>query len=63
MVPIGRAVLRQACRDIAAWQKASPAHAELSVTVNLSASELQNPKVVDEVASDPRRRRGSRPDR
>jgi diguanylate cyclase (GGDEF)-like protein len=51
MVPIGRTVLRQACQDIAAWQKASAEQARLSVTVNLSASELQNPKVADEVAA------------
>jgi diguanylate cyclase (GGDEF)-like protein len=50
MVPIGRTVLRQACRDIAAWQKTSPERADLAVTVNLSPSELQNPKVADEVA-------------
>ena len=49
MVPIGRTVLRQACLDIVAWQKASPAHAELGVTVNLSPSELQHPKLAEEV--------------
>jgi diguanylate cyclase (GGDEF)-like protein len=51
MVPIGRTVLRQACEDIALWQKTSPAHGHLAVTVNLSPSELQNPKVADEVAA------------
>jgi EAL domain-containing protein (putative c-di-GMP-specific phosphodiesterase class I) len=49
MVPIGRTVLRQACRDIAAWQRSSPGGAVLSVAVNLSPSELQNPRVADEV--------------
>ncbi len=49
MVPIGRTVLRQACEDIALWQRTSAAHAHLAVTVNLSPSELQNPKVADEV--------------
>jgi EAL domain-containing protein (putative c-di-GMP-specific phosphodiesterase class I) len=51
MVPIGRTVLRQACEDLALWQRTSPAHGGLSVTVNLSPSELQNPKVADEVAA------------
>jgi diguanylate cyclase (GGDEF)-like protein len=49
MVPIGRTVLRQACEDLALWQRTSPAHGGLSVTVNLSPSELQNPKVAEEV--------------
>ena len=51
MVPIGRTILRQACRDLARWQKAHAAWADLSVTVNLSPSELQNPQVADEVAA------------
>jgi EAL domain-containing protein (putative c-di-GMP-specific phosphodiesterase class I) len=51
MVPIGRTVLRQACFDLSAWQRSSKEHADLSVTVNLSPSELQNPKVADEVES------------
>jgi diguanylate cyclase (GGDEF)-like protein len=51
MVPIGRTILRQACRDLALWQKNHTAEADLSVTVNLSPSELQNPKVAEEVAA------------
>jgi diguanylate cyclase (GGDEF)-like protein len=51
MVPIGRTILRQACRDLASWQRDHTAHADLSVTVNLSPSELQNPKVAEEVAA------------
>jgi EAL domain-containing protein (putative c-di-GMP-specific phosphodiesterase class I) len=49
MVPIGRTFLRQACEDLALWQWTSPAHGGLSVTVNLSPSELQNPKVAEQV--------------
>jgi diguanylate cyclase (GGDEF)-like protein len=51
MVPIGRTVLRQACLDLARWQRTHSAWADLSVTVNLSPSELQNPKVAEEVAA------------
>ena len=50
MVPIGRRILRQACRDLAIWQKNHAAQAALSVTVNLSPSELQNPKIAEDVA-------------
>jgi EAL domain-containing protein (putative c-di-GMP-specific phosphodiesterase class I) len=50
MVPIGRRILRQACRDLALWQKNHTGQGDLSVTVNLSPSELQNPKVAEEVA-------------
>jgi diguanylate cyclase (GGDEF)-like protein len=50
MVPIGRRILRQACRDLALWQKNHRGQGDLSVTVNLSPSELQNPKVAEEVA-------------
>ena len=51
MVPIGRTILRQACRDLALWHKTHADYADLSVTVNLSPSELQNPKVAEEVAA------------
>jgi diguanylate cyclase (GGDEF)-like protein len=50
MVPIGRTILRQACRDLAVWQQNHTVHAELSVTVNLSPSELQNPRIAEDVA-------------
>ena len=50
MVPIGRSILRQACRDLAIWQQNHTAQGALSVTVNLSPSELQNPRVAEEVA-------------
>jgi EAL domain-containing protein (putative c-di-GMP-specific phosphodiesterase class I) len=46
----GRRILRQACRDLALWQKNHRGQGDLSVTVNLSPSELQNPKVAEEVA-------------
>jgi diguanylate cyclase (GGDEF)-like protein len=51
MVPIGRTILRQACRDLAIWQKNHTAEADLSVTVNLSPSELQNPRIAEDVAA------------
>ncbi|HEV8251004.1 MAG TPA: EAL domain-containing protein [Gaiellaceae bacterium] len=46
MVPIGRAVLQQACRQLRSWQETFP---QLAVSVNLSAPEIQNPCLADEV--------------
>jgi diguanylate cyclase (GGDEF)-like protein len=49
MVEIGRAVLRQACRQARAWQDAFDDHAGLTLNVNLAPSEVQNPGLAREV--------------
>jgi EAL domain-containing protein (putative c-di-GMP-specific phosphodiesterase class I) len=49
MLPIGRTVLREACTCARSWQSAYPAHATLSVSVNLSPAEIQNPQLTGEV--------------
>jgi diguanylate cyclase (GGDEF)-like protein len=49
MVEIGRAVLRQACRQARAWQDAFPDHAGLTLNVNLAPSEVQNRGLAREV--------------
>jgi diguanylate cyclase (GGDEF)-like protein len=49
MVPIGRKVLEEACRQAREWQQAFPAHAGLSMCVNLSPSELQSRHLADEI--------------
>jgi EAL domain-containing protein (putative c-di-GMP-specific phosphodiesterase class I) len=61
IVPIGRWVLREACRQAAGWPGDGHGH-RLSVCVNLSAEQLQHSGIVDEVADalalsglDPRR--------
>jgi EAL domain-containing protein (putative c-di-GMP-specific phosphodiesterase class I) len=51
MVEIGRAVLREACRQARSWELAYPNHAHLTVNVNLAPSELQNPELSREVAA------------
>jgi diguanylate cyclase (GGDEF)-like protein len=51
MVEIGRAVLRESCRQARSWQLAYPNHSELRVNVNLAPSELQNPELAREVAA------------
>jgi diguanylate cyclase (GGDEF)-like protein len=49
MVGIGREVLRQACRQTALWRREA-GFENLNVMVNLTASELENPLLVGDVA-------------
>jgi EAL domain-containing protein (putative c-di-GMP-specific phosphodiesterase class I) len=49
IVPIGRYVLREACRQMKAWQTGYPADPAMTVSVNLSARELDEPGLVDSV--------------
>ena len=46
IVPIGRWVLREACRQAKEWQERYPADLPLRISVNLSARELQHPTLV-----------------
>ncbi|MBD0319125.1 MAG: EAL domain-containing protein, partial [Gemmatimonadetes bacterium] len=56
IVPIGRWVLAEACRQLAVWQAAHPqAAAGLTMAVNLSARQFANPGVADWVADALRR--------
>jgi diguanylate cyclase (GGDEF)-like protein len=49
IVPIGRWVLEQACRQAAAWQQLQPDSAPLNVAVNLSARQLADPALIAHV--------------
>ena len=49
IVPIGRWVLDQACRDVAGWQRTFPGAEDLNVSVNLSVHQLSHPSLVEEV--------------
>ena len=49
IVPIGRYVLREACRQMRAWQTGYPTDPPMTVSVNLSARELDEPGLVDSV--------------
>jgi diguanylate cyclase (GGDEF)-like protein len=43
ILPIGRWILEEACRQTREWQRSLPAYENLSVSVNLSARQLMHP--------------------
>jgi len=49
IVPIGRFVLREACRQMSAWHRDHATRPPLTVSVNLSARELDEPGLVGSV--------------
>ena len=50
IVPLGRWVLHEACRQVRQWQLATPG-SQLGISVNLSARQLQQPGLVEEIAA------------
>ena len=50
IVPIGKWVLEEAARQVALWQEARPGQ-RLTVNVNLSAAQLRQPDLVDNLAA------------
>lgn len=61
IIPIGERVLFEACRQVREWQLKSPRYSELSVSVNLSCKQLQQPgllrlvhKVLQQTGLEPR---------
>ncbi len=46
---LGRWVLQEACRQAREWQEQYPTHNSLTVSVNLSAKQLQQPQLIEEV--------------
>ncbi len=49
IVPLGDWVLREACRQVTTWRKLFPEETDLSVSVNLSARQFQDPHIVQQV--------------
>jgi diguanylate cyclase (GGDEF)-like protein len=50
IVDIGAVVLRTACQQARSWQQQFPKDPPLQITVNLSASQLEEPSFVEDVA-------------
>jgi EAL domain-containing protein (putative c-di-GMP-specific phosphodiesterase class I) len=50
IVPLGRWVMREACRQMAEWQREFPQQPPLTVSVNASSRELADPDLVPSVA-------------
>lgn len=50
IVPLGRWVLGEACRQACAWKLAMPDRAAVAVGVNLSTRQLREPNLVDDIA-------------
>ena len=50
IVPVGRWVLRQACEQAAGWFARWPGAGHVTLRVNLSARQLVDPRIVDDVA-------------
>ena len=48
---LGRYVLQQACRQVRMWQQQFPSDPPLTATVNLSAKQLEDPHLAQEVAA------------
>lgn len=50
IIPLGRWILDEACRQAAAWERDYPAATAWTLSVNVSAKQLQHPGFVAEVA-------------
>jgi predicted signal transduction protein with EAL and GGDEF domain len=50
IVPLGRWVLQEACRQAQAWREQSPDQGALVISVNLSARQFQHASLVEDVA-------------
>jgi diguanylate cyclase (GGDEF)-like protein len=62
IVPIGAWVLREACRQIRQWDEEFPAHAGLTINVNLSPRQCTDPQLVT-LVGDVLRETGLAPER
>jgi diguanylate cyclase (GGDEF)-like protein len=51
IVPIGRWVFREACRQARRWQQHHPEHTQLGVSVNVSVRQMSDPDLIDDIAT------------
>ena len=50
-VPLGRWVLREACRQLRAWQDSVPGATDVWMSVNVSVAQVSDPTLVEEVGA------------
>ena len=60
IVPIGRWVFREACRQAADWQRTIPGRERLAIAINVSGRQLQHPDGSPRTSSGRSPRRGNR---
>ena len=58
ILPLGRWVLQEACRQLKAWQSSTPRAEHLWVSVNLSAVQFTHPALMEEISGALRCQRG-----
>jgi EAL domain-containing protein (putative c-di-GMP-specific phosphodiesterase class I) len=51
IIPLGRYVLKEACEQVARWQREFPSEPPLQVSVNLSPRQFDDPNLVADVAA------------
>lgn len=51
IVPMGRWVLNEACRQVKAWQSEHPREVPLSIGVNLSVKQFSQPDLIDQIST------------
>ncbi|HEY0080636.1 MAG TPA: EAL domain-containing protein [Pyrinomonadaceae bacterium] len=49
IIPLGRWVLIEACRQMREWQKKYPRHPPLAISVNLSSKQFTQPDLLDQI--------------
>ena len=49
IVPLGRFVLEQACREVADWRRRWPSRRQIELSVNLSSPEFRDPGLFDAI--------------
>ncbi|HJZ68592.1 MAG TPA: EAL domain-containing protein [Blastocatellia bacterium] len=50
IIPIGQWVLREACKQLRAWQEQFPSDPPLSISVNLSGKQFSQPDLIDQIS-------------
>ena len=51
ILPIGHWILKEACRQVAAWNRDDPEGPPLRASVNLSGKQLESPTLVEDIAA------------